>query len=123
MGWGEDCAGDCPDISTQGENVAVINLVSANSATDSENLDLSSVPPCYHHLQEVFDKTKAMSLPPLWPCDSAIKLIPGSTIPKGHLYSVSGQEREARKEYIETSLKTGLIHPSCVTRLIVSPDS
>ena len=41
---------------------------------------------CYHHLREVFSKTKAMFLPLHRPYDCAIDLIPGSTIPKGHLY-------------------------------------
>ena len=112
MGWGENCAREYLDFSTQGKNAAVINFVSANSATDSEYPDLSSVPPCYHHLREV-------SLPPHQSYDYAIELIPGSTIPKGRLYSVSGPEREAMKDYIETSLKAGLIRPSCRHRFLL----
>lgn len=72
---------------------------------------LSLVPTCYHHLQEVFNKSKALSLSPHQPYDCAIELIPCFTIPKGHLYSVSGPEREAKGD-IETSLKAGLFWPS-----------
>ena len=63
MGWGEDCVGDCLDVSTQGRDVTVANLTSANSTIDSEYPDLSSVPSCYHHLREVFSKTRAMTVP------------------------------------------------------------
>ena len=107
--WEKDCANQCLDNPDQEEVIAEINLFSANSVTDSEYPDLSSVPSCYHLLREVFSKTKAMSLPPQWPYDCAIDLIPGSTIPKGRLYSVSAPEREAMKEYIETLLKASLI--------------
>lgn len=89
----------------------MIYVVSANSATDSEYPDLSSIPSSYHHLQEVFNKKKAMSLPLHRPCVCA-ELFPGSNIPNGRLYSVSGPKKEAMTDYIETSLKEGLIHPS-----------
>lgn len=94
--------------------MTVINhfAVALTSATDSETADLSSVPSCYHHLREVFNKSKALSLPPHRPYDCAIDLIPGSPIPKGRLYSISGPEKAAMKEYIESSLRVGLIRPS-----------
>lgn len=53
-----------------------------------------------------------MALPPHRPYDCAIELIPGSTIPKGRLYSFSGPEREAMQEYIQTPLRAGLSRPS-----------
>jgi len=37
---------------------------------------------------------------------------PGTAIPKGRLYAMSGPERQAMTEYIEASLKAGLIRPS-----------
>ena len=55
---------------------------------------------------------KALSLPPHRPYDCAISLIPGSTIPKGCLYSISGPEKKAMNENITASLKAGLICPS-----------
>ena len=99
-----DCTGECIECSVPGENAAMFNVHFTDSATESEFPDLSSVPPCYHHLQEVFNKKKAMSLPPHRPYDCTIDILPGSNIPKGCLYSVSGPEKEAMKEYIETSL-------------------
>lgn len=44
--------------------------------------------------------------------DCPIDLISGSTIPKGYLYTLSGPEKAAMTEYIETSLKAGLIRTS-----------
>ncbi|KAI3359066.1 hypothetical protein L3Q82_002567 [Scortum barcoo] len=55
---------------------------------DPDYRDISKVPPCYHDLKEVFNKAKAMSLPP-----------PPS-------------EKKAMEEYIETSLRSGIIRPS-----------
>jgi hypothetical protein len=88
-------------------------LFSTNPTLEAEFLDLNMVPSCYHHLGQVFGKTKSLSLPPHRPFDCAIDLIPGSTIPKGRLYSVSGPEKEAMREYISASLKTGLIFLLC----------
>ena len=58
QGMGEDCTEHCFS-----DQVAEINLFSANPVTDSEYPDLTSVPTCYHHLK-VFSKSKALSLPP-----------------------------------------------------------
>ena len=105
--WGKDCAEHCLN-----EPVTEINLFTTNPVSDAEYPDLTSVPNCYHHLQEVFNKTKALSLPPHRPYDCAIDLIPGPTIPKGRLYSISGPEKAAMNDYISASLKAGLIRPS-----------
>jgi len=90
----------------------MFNVVSAHRVTDSQYPDLTTVPSCYYHLKEVFNKTKATLLPPHRPYDCGIDLLPGATIPKGRLYSMSGPERQVITEYIEASLKTGLIRPS-----------
>ncbi|KAI3371956.1 hypothetical protein L3Q82_006832 [Scortum barcoo] len=39
-------------------------------------------------------------------------LLPGAPIPKARLYSISGPERKAMDEYIEASLRSGIIRPS-----------
>ena len=111
-GWGESCTQTCQVPLFQDEFVTEVNLFSTNPTLEAEFPDLNTVPPCYHHLGQVFSKTKALSLPPHRPSDCAIDLIPGSTIPKGRLYSVSGPEKEAMREYISASLKAGLIRPS-----------
>lgn len=58
------------------------------SAIDSDYPDLSGVPECYLELKEVFNKTKATSLPPHRSYDCAIDLLPGASPTKGHLYSL-----------------------------------
>ena len=45
-----------------------------NYVAPPEPLDVSSVPPVYHGLAEVFSKHRAMSLPPHRPYDCAIDL-------------------------------------------------
>ncbi|KAI3369659.1 hypothetical protein L3Q82_024505 [Scortum barcoo] len=81
----------------------------------SDYPDISKVPPCYHDLKEVFNKAKAMSLPPHREWDCAIDLLPGAPIPKAWLYSISSSERKAMEEYIETSLRFGIIRPIIIT--------
>ncbi|KAI3374193.1 hypothetical protein L3Q82_006045 [Scortum barcoo] len=78
----------------------------------SDYPDISKVPPCYHDLKEVFNKAKAMSLPPHHEWDCVIDLLPGAPINKARLYSISSSERKAMEEYIETSLRSGIIRPS-----------
>ncbi|XP_068508006.1 uncharacterized protein tctn1 isoform X2 [Syngnathus scovelli] len=87
-------------------------LSSEEDPEDAPTPDLTGVPACYHQWAEVFSKAKATSLPPHRPYDCAIDLLPGSTIPKGRLYSLSGPEKQALNEYIDSSLQAGLIRPS-----------
>lgn len=74
--------------------------------------DLSDVPKEYMDLQEVFSKSRASSLPPHRPYDCAITLRPGTSPPRGRLYSLSSPETKAMESYITTSLAAGLIRPS-----------
>ncbi|KAK7879248.1 hypothetical protein WMY93_033967 [Mugilogobius chulae] len=74
--------------------------------------DLSTVPSEYHDLGEVFNKSKALSLPPHRPYDCAIDLLPGAPLPTSRLYKLSGPEKEAMEAYIRDSLAAGLIRPS-----------
>lgn len=76
---------------------------------EAEDPDLSSVPTYYHDLKEVFSKTKAMSLSPHRPYDCAFELLSGTSPPKGQLYSLSVPKSKAMREYIQASLKAGII--------------
>uniref|UniRef100_A0A4W5NN01 ribonuclease H n=1 Tax=Hucho hucho TaxID=62062 RepID=A0A4W5NN01_9TELE len=55
----------------------------------SKTVDVSAIPTEYHDLLEVFSKARATSLPPHRPYDCAIDLLPGTTPPRGRLYSLS----------------------------------
>ncbi|KAL0148819.1 hypothetical protein M9458_055828, partial [Cirrhinus mrigala] len=101
--WGESCFSNC--------------LVSAcpsvsRSLLQEESVNLSNVPTEYLDLKEVFSKSRAASLSPHRPYDCAIELLPGTSPPKGKLYSLSAPEREAMEKYISDSLAAGLIRPS-----------
>uniref|UniRef100_A0AAQ4QLT0 Gypsy retrotransposon integrase-like protein 1 n=1 Tax=Gasterosteus aculeatus aculeatus TaxID=481459 RepID=A0AAQ4QLT0_GASAC len=89
---------------------AVVSPRTASS--DADFPDLSRVPPCYLDLKEVFNKTRAISLPPHRPYDCAIDLLPGTSPPRGRLYSLSSPEVKTMTEYIDSSLAAGLIRPS-----------
>ena len=75
-------------------------------------IDLTSVPPEYHNVKEVFSKDHALSLPPHRPYDCAIDLLPGTPFPSSKLYNLSRPEKEAMDSYISDSLAAGLIRPS-----------
>uniref|UniRef100_A0A3P9I2H4 Reverse transcriptase domain-containing protein n=1 Tax=Oryzias latipes TaxID=8090 RepID=A0A3P9I2H4_ORYLA len=82
-------------------------------AVDSPSkINLDKIPSCYHDLQDVFCKSKASALPPHRPYDCEIKLLPGSTLPKGHLYNLSGPEKISMESYIQEALALGHIRPS-----------
>ncbi|KAI3375211.1 hypothetical protein L3Q82_021716 [Scortum barcoo] len=68
----------------------------------SRPVDLSGVPPAYHDLQEVFNKDKALSLPPHRPYDCAIELLPDAPLPSSRLYNLTRPEQEAMEGYMLT---------------------
>lgn len=74
--------------------------------------DLSVVPTKYQDFHQVFSKARATSLPPHRPYDCAIDLLPGTSPPRGALYSLSEPERRAMDSYINDSLTAGIIRPS-----------
>uniref|UniRef100_A0A3B3HCI3 Gypsy retrotransposon integrase-like protein 1 n=1 Tax=Oryzias latipes TaxID=8090 RepID=A0A3B3HCI3_ORYLA len=82
------------------------------SSPSLDSPDLSDVPSIYHDLLAVFSKQKASALPPHRPYDCPIELIPGTTLPKSHLYSLSKPELQAMELYIKESLAAGIIRPS-----------
>ncbi len=103
LSWSESCHASCllsacPSVSC--------------SVFQDEQMDLSNVPSEYLDLKRVFSKSRAASLPPHRPYDCAIDLLPGTSPPKGKLYSLSAPEREAMEKYISDSLAAKIIRPS-----------
>lgn len=66
------------------------------------------VPECYLDLKQVFNKAKATSLSPHWSYD----LLPGTSPPRGRLYSLSVPEHQAMDEYVNVALKSRITRPS-----------
>ncbi|KAI7808134.1 hypothetical protein IRJ41_016491 [Triplophysa rosa] len=85
-------------------------LTQGRSSVSAPNV--TGVPEEYHDLCTVFCKSRATSLPSHRPYDCAIDLLPGTSPPKGRLYSLSSPEREAMDKYINESLHAGLIRHS-----------
>ncbi len=93
LSWSESCHASCllsacPSVSC--------------SVFQDEQMDLSNVP----------SESRAASLPPHRPYDCTIDLLPGTSPPKGKLYSLSAPEREAMEKYISDSLAAKIIRPS-----------
>ncbi len=101
--WSESCYASCL--------VSTCSPVSCSPLQD-EAVNLSNMPAEYHDLKEVFSKSRAASLPPHRPYDCAIDLVPGTSPPKGRLYSLSVPERGAMEKYIADSLAAKFIRPS-----------
>ncbi len=74
-----------------------------------EAADFTGVPAEYLDLRLVFSRSRTTSLPPHRPSDCAIDVLPGTSPPRGHLFSLSGPEREAMDKYIQESITAGLI--------------
>uniref|UniRef100_A0AAY4E1C8 Retrotransposon gag domain-containing protein n=1 Tax=Denticeps clupeoides TaxID=299321 RepID=A0AAY4E1C8_9TELE len=85
---------------------------SASLNPEPTRLVLDHVPSCYHDLVTVFSPAKAVQLPPHRPGDMAIDLLPGTTPPKGHLYSLSKAEQLAMELFVAEALQNGTIRPS-----------
>ncbi|KAL0150082.1 hypothetical protein M9458_054741, partial [Cirrhinus mrigala] len=96
--WSDSCYASCL--------VSACLSVSC-SLLQNESVNLSNVPEEYRDLKEVFSKSRAASPPPHRPYDCAIDLVPGTSLPKGKLYSLSAPEREAMEKYISDSLAAG----------------
>lgn len=92
--------------------VSAVSPVSSVPLFQEEPDDLSGVPEEYHDLRAVFSRSRAVSLPPHRPYDCSIELLPGTTPPRGRLYSLSAPEREALERYLTESLDAGIITPS-----------
>uniref|UniRef100_A0A9J8AAP7 ribonuclease H n=1 Tax=Cyprinus carpio carpio TaxID=630221 RepID=A0A9J8AAP7_CYPCA len=104
LSWKQSCLKSC--LGSASFPGAVFPVVQVDEA------DLSGVPEEYRNLWLVFSKSQAVSLAPHRPYDCAINLLPGTSPPRGRLYSLSGPEREAMDKYIREPLYAGLIRPS-----------
>ena len=104
LSWKLSCHVDCLS--------SAVPPVSSVTVFQEEPGDLSGVPEEYHDLREVFSRSRATSLPLHRPYDCSIDLLPGTTPPRGRLYSLSAPEREALEKYLSDSLNAGTIVPS-----------
>lgn len=85
-----------------------------DTAPDTDFPNLFNVPSCYLDVMEVFNKAKA-TYPHHHhhrPYDCPIDLLPGTSPPRGRLYSLSPVEGRAMKDYIDSAFAAGIIRPS-----------
>lgn len=80
--------------------LCLLCLLSLLSVLQEEPIDLSRVPEVYHDLQVVFSHSRAASLPPHRPYDCAFNILPGTSPPKGRLFSFSAPEWAAMEKYL-----------------------
>lgn len=72
---------------------------------------LKSIPGEYHDLAEVFSKVRLDELPPHWPTDSAIKIVPGTKLPNLKIYTMTPRELDELWQFIDKNLALDFIQP------------
>ncbi|KAM9452535.1 uncharacterized protein ACWYII_047030 [Salvelinus alpinus] len=80
--------------------MSAIPPVSSVPSTQEEPGDVTGVPEEHHDLRTVFSRSRANSLPPHRSYDCCIDLHPGTTSPRGRLFSLSAPERKALDDYL-----------------------
>ncbi len=73
---------------------------------------LSLLPKELHDYQHVFDPKEADRLPPHRRYDHDIRLLPGKDLPFGPLYSMSRDELQTLRKWLDENLAKGWIRPS-----------
>ncbi|KAJ8414411.1 hypothetical protein AAFF_G00052810 [Aldrovandia affinis] len=102
LGWGLTCQSTC----------LLPRSPAAASHREPEIQDWARVPPAYRDLHAVFSKQHTATLPPHRPYDCAIDLLPGTSPPRGKIFSLSRTETMAMNDYIREALAAGHIRPS-----------
>ncbi|KAM4722895.1 putative ATP-dependent DNA helicase HFM1 [Rhinophrynus dorsalis] len=64
----------------------------------------------YDTFKDVFTESKAGSLQPHRPYDCCLELLPGTTPPRGRIYSLSVEENKVMEEYVSDVLARDIIH-------------
>uniref|UniRef100_A0A8C6NPQ6 Gypsy retrotransposon integrase-like protein 1 n=1 Tax=Nothobranchius furzeri TaxID=105023 RepID=A0A8C6NPQ6_NOTFU len=118
MAWGVNCRLHHPSPGSQPretppKDVDLTQLPGSQPReTPPKDVDLTLLPPQYHDLARVFAKEPTTKLPPHRPYDLEIRLQPGTTPPRGRLFSLSPAETQAMDAYINEALQKGFIRHS-----------
>ena len=84
-----------------------------DALSPKESVDfLLKAPPELHDLSDVFSPQKADKLPPHRSYDHEIRLLPEAKLPYGPLYSMSREELQVLREWLDENLRKGFIRPS-----------
>ena len=93
------------------ENEMFVFAVTTNPSSSSQESD-TLLPTKYLEFSDVFNKSKASTLPDHRPYDCPIDLQPGKEPPWGPIYNLSPSELNALREYIDEHLANGFIRHS-----------
>jgi RNase H-like domain found in reverse transcriptase/Reverse transcriptase (RNA-dependent DNA polymerase)/Integrase zinc binding domain/Chromo (CHRromatin Organisation MOdifier) domain len=86
--------------------------LSEPESPELQDPDLSKIPPEYHEFAKVFSQEEADKLPEHRLYDHKIRLKDDTAPPWGPIYSLSPEELQALKEYIDINLQKGFIRHS-----------
>lgn len=86
-----------------------VNSTSIESSPVQQQVEIPSE---YRAFQDVFSKQLATKLPPHRQWDCGIDLLPGATLPKGHIYPLSIPEQKAMENYVKEAQQQQFIQPS-----------
>ncbi|KAL0152234.1 hypothetical protein M9458_051957, partial [Cirrhinus mrigala] len=108
--WSKNCFDHCISRVPH-RHITPVSLASTQ-VESPEPVNTPEIPAEYRAFQDVFSKQAATQLPPHWPWDCAIDLLPGAQLPKGKVYPLSIPERQVMEVYITEALNQGIIRPS-----------
>lgn len=60
-------------------------------------------------MQDVFSKKDSDELPPHWPTDCSIKILPEAKLTKPKIYSMTPKELEELRIFIDKNMKQGFL--------------
>lgn len=82
------------------------------AAAASKDELLQGIPQEYQDLAKVFSEMSSNELPPHWPTDCTIEIVPGAKQSKPKLYSMIPKELEELHAFIDKNLARGFIQPA-----------
>ena len=92
-------------------NLATELAIKAGAAKQKQMFE-EVVPETYHKYKDIFNKENFDELPPRWPWDHAIELLPGDHTINCKTYNLSPDEQKELDAFLEENLQSGRIWPS-----------
>ena len=98
MKWGNSCFPGCFPHLPQPVTPLPVHSTSIESPVEQQSIE---IPACYAPFSDIFCPKRASSLPPHWPWDCAIDLLPDEPVAHRKIYPLSLPEQKVMEEYVK----------------------
>jgi hypothetical protein len=103
----------CEAYARRGYQMCMVTLEDIDEALLKEGEELKiRLPACIRDYSDVFSPRKADKLPPHRSYDHEIRLTSDKKLPFGKIYSMSREELQALRDWLDENLRKGFIRPS-----------